>query len=341
MEHALEVQLPFLQCILEEFKLVAIIMGDQSYATCRSLGIELAKCINDKNTIIIASSDLSHFHEYDDAVKRDKSVIHAIDDWDYYNLSRNFSTRYWEACGGGPIVAAMIACENLQANNSKILKYANSGDVAAGSKSQVVGYTSIAFYKDMTKSENGSSTFALTRDEQSHLIQIAKNAVQMAVEKGQIFECSAGGFEALTIDRGAFVTINKYGKLRGCIGYTSPIKPLYETIRDVAISAALKDPRFPVVAPEELYDLSYEISVLSPFHKVLDLDQIQVGKHGLLIKSGQREGLLLPQVATDNSWDRETFLANTCRKAGLPEDAWNDPQSDIFTFSAFVFGDHD
>jgi AmmeMemoRadiSam system protein A len=234
----------------------------------------------------------------------------------------------------------MIACENLQAGYPRVLKYANSGDVAAGNKSQVVGYTSIAFYKDKSAKPNTSNEFRLSTDEQRYLIQIAKRTVQKAVKEGEILQCDAGGYEALAADRGAFVTLHKSENLRGCIGYTSPVKPLCETVRDVAISAALKDPRFPAVTPGELNELSYEISVLSPFRKVMDLNQIQIGTHGLLIKYGRSEGLLLPQVAGDNHWDRETFLAQTCRKAGLPMDTWKDPEADIFIFSAFVFGDN-
>ena len=233
----------------------------------------------------------------------------------------------------------MIACENLRAGNSRVLKYANSGDVPAGNKSQVVGYTSIAFYQDKSSKSNKSKEFRLSTDEQKYLLQIAKQSVQTAVEKGKILDCNSGGYDALAVDRGAFVTLNKSENLRGCIGYTSPVKPLCETVRDVAISAALKDPRFPAVTPGELDELSYEISVLSPFRKVIDLNQIKIGTHGLLIKFGRSEGLLLPQVATDNNWDRETFLASTCRKAGLPMDTWKDPEADIFMFSAFVFGD--
>ena len=339
MEHALEVQLPFLQRVLGDFKLVAIVMGDQSYATCRALGIELARSINDDFTVIIASSDLSHFHQYSDAVKRDKNLIHAIGEWDYFNVSRNLNSRIWEACGGGPIVATMIACENLQAGNAKVLKYANSGDVAAGNKSQVVGYSAIAFYRNESSNKDEIKEFRLAEDEQNYLLQIVKQTVSEAVQRGQVFDCSSGGFEALAIERGAFVTLKKSGHLRGCIGYTSPLKPLCETVRDVSISAALKDPRFPAVTSSELDELSYEVSVLSPFRKVLDLNQIEIGKHGLLIKYGRSEGLLLPQVATDNKWDRKTFLSQTCRKAGLPADTWKDPQTDIFMFSAFVFGD--
>ncbi len=338
-EHALEVQLPFLQKVLGDFQLIPIVMGDQNYESCRALGIALSETIEDENTIIVASSDLSHFHSYDEAVKMDGKVISAVEEWDHLNLSRNLNRRVWEACGGGPIVAMMIAAENLGANRVKVLKYANSGDVPVGEKSSVVGYMSAVFYKDKTIDSGEEFKFSLTEDEQQHLMQIAKNSVEKAVREGKVYECSAGEFESLKKDRGAFVTLNEGGRLRGCIGYTSAVQPLYETVRSVAISAALKDPRFPAVDESELSKLSYEISVLSPFHHIESIDEIKVGKHGLLVKKGSSEGLLLPQVATDNNWDKLTFIRQTCRKAGLPQNAWQDEETDIFVFSAFVFGE--
>jgi AmmeMemoRadiSam system protein B/AmmeMemoRadiSam system protein A len=339
MEHALEVQLPFLQRVLDDFSLVPIIMGDQQYETCRQLGIALAETIEDKKTIIVASSDLSHFHSYDEAVKLDQKVVNAVKEWDHINLSRNLNRRIWEACGGGPIVTTMIASERLGANEAQILKYANSGDVPIGEKRSVVGYMSAVFYKTGSSAQQDEFEFKLSQNEQDHLMNIAKNSVRSAVESGAVYECSSGGYASLEKDRGAFVTLNERGQLRGCIGYVSAVQPLFETIRGAAISAALKDPRFPPVSKEELDQLSFEISVLSPFHQVYDAESIIVGKHGLMIRKGRNEGLLLPQVASDNKWDRLTFIQQTCRKAGLPPDAWKDDDTDIFVFSAFVFGE--
>ena len=127
-------QVPFLQRVLGQFKLVPIVMGDQSYEACRALGLALAKNIQGSGTIIIASSDLSHYHPYDDAVKMDRKTLRAIEEWDYLSLLRNFEQRVWEACGGGPIVAAMIASERLGAKQAKLLAYANSGDTTGDRK---------------------------------------------------------------------------------------------------------------------------------------------------------------------------------------------------------------
>ncbi len=337
-EHSIEVQLPYLQVVLGKFKLVPIVMGEQSYETCRALGRALADLIDDNKTLIIASSDLSHYHPYEQAIKLDEKVLNAIKEWDYYNLSRNLQARLWEACGGGPIVSLMIAAEYLGANQVRLLKYGNSGDVPGGDKSRVVGYSAFAFIKG-PKEKTMEKNFSLPQKAQQVLLDIARKSVEMAVKENKVYEPSSQGIKSIEQDRGAFVTLKINGRLRGCIGYTAPIKPLYLAVRDVAIQAATADPRFHPVSEEELPLLEYEISVLSPFHHVRNIDEIKIGRDGLLIKKGAHVGLLLPQVPVEWGWDRETFLQQTCRKAGLSPDAWQDEDADLFRFSAFVFGD--
>ena len=141
--------MPWLQRVLGNFQLVPIVMGDQSYESSRALGVALAKLIQDEksgNTLIVASSDLSHYHPYDEAVTIDHKTLNALAAWDYFSMSRNFQTRVWEACGGAPIVAAMIAAERMGANQAMVLKYANSGDTS-GDHSRVVGYSADVFVK--------------------------------------------------------------------------------------------------------------------------------------------------------------------------------------------------
>jgi AmmeMemoRadiSam system protein A len=139
---------------------------------------------------------------------------------------------------------------------------------------------------------------------------------------------------------GAFVTLHKKGKLRGCIGYVLAYKSLIDTVREMAEAAAFNDPRFPALSPEELKDLHIEISVLSPLQTIHKPDEIHVGVHGIIIHQGSRSGLLLPQVATEYNWDRETFLNQTCRKAGLPGDCWKQPGTKIEIFSAVIFDEN-
>jgi AmmeMemoRadiSam system protein B/AmmeMemoRadiSam system protein A len=337
-EHSIEVQLPFLQRVLGQFQLVPIIVGDQSYDACRTLGVALAKLVAGTNTLILASSDLSHYHTYDEAVREDHKTLKAIEEYDYFDLSRNLDLRVWEACGGGPIVATMIAAERLGATEAKLLHYANTGDVT-GDHSRVVGYSAVALVKAAGGAKTAEAVFSLSKAEKDALLKIARASVETSVRTGKPYECSTGGLETLAQERGAFVTLTRNGQLRGCIGYVAPIKPLYLAVRDVAQMAALRDTRFRPVTAGELGELQYEISVLSPLRRVMDVQEIRIGQHGLLIHTSDHEGLLLPQVATEEKWDRPTFLEEVCYKAGLPARAWQSAGADLFRFTALVFGE--
>jgi len=349
-EHALEVQLPWLQRTLGDFKLVPIIIGDQNYGLERALGRALAKALlaesadSRAQTLILVSSDLSHYHPYDYAVNVDHQTLQAVEDWDYLSLSRNFAMwehgiATWEACGGGPIVAGMIAAEGLGATHAQILKYANSGD-ATGDKTRVVGYGAVAITRASPSDAKKSAEFSLTKDEKNALMKIARSSVETAVRDRKMYLVGSTGFPRLEEARGAFVTLKEHGELRGCIGYITPMKSLAETVRDVAAYAALEDSRFTPVTANELPLLEYEISVMSPLRRVVDIKDIRVGRHGLIMKQGETEGLLLPQVPVEQHWDRDTFIEETCLKAGLPRQAWKDDDTDIFMFTALVFGEH-
>jgi len=164
----------------------------------------------------------------------------------------------------------------------------------------------------------------LNEAEQRQLLHAARQALEAAVRHQAL-----PGSAPETMDRrgplgerhGAFVTLRKEGELRGCVGSVEPTMPLYETVRECAVAAALRDFRFPAVRPDELTHLHLEISVLSPLSEI-DVDHIEVGRHGLVISHQGRRGLLLPQVAVEWNWNREQFLDATARKAGLPPDAW-------------------
>jgi len=349
-EHALEVQLPWLQHVLGNFTLVPIVMGDQSYENSRALGVALAKLIQRSkkssgpassqqgDTLIVASSDLSHYHKYDDAERIDHKTLSALQSWDYFSMSRNFETQVWEACGGGPIVAAMIAAERLGANRAQVLKYANSGDTS-GDRSRVVGYSADAFVKTQSAAST-DQPFSLNQQEKSELLVLARKSVEHAVQLKEAYQPDPSKDALLNEERGAFVTLTESGELRGCIGETSASTPLYVTVRDTATLAALRDPRFQPVAVSELPHLAYEISVLSPLRRVIDINEITVGEHGLIMKNDRREGLLLPQVPVEHHWDRTRFLQETCLKAGLSPDCWQDESTDIFRFTAVVFAEN-
>jgi AmmeMemoRadiSam system protein A len=232
----------------------------------------------------------------------------------------------------------MIYAERMGANQARVLKYENSGDVT-GDHSRVVGYSADIF----VKADSGQlleTPFSLSEPEKSELLALARKSVEYVVQEKYAYEPPANASATLNQERGAFTTLKESGELRGCIGYTSATKPLYLTVRDTATLAAMRDPRFSPVSASELPKLEYEISVLSPLRRVTDVQQIKVGQHGLLMKNGDSEGLLLPQVPVEQKWDRQTFLEQTCAKAGMRTSCWMDEDTDIFSFTAVVFGEH-
>lgn len=180
----------------------------------------------------------------------------------------------------------------------------------------------------------------LSNDEKATLLDIVKKTVAGKVNNKSIPKITVNS-ETLQEKRGAFVTLKKRGHLRGCIGYIKAVKPLWETVQEMAIAAAFHDPRFPSLQSDELRDLSFEISVLSPLQRVKNIGDIEVGKHGLYIVRGYNSGLLLPQVAIEYGWEKEEFLRETCYKAGLPPQAWQDEETEIYIFSADYFSDTD
>lgn len=178
----------------------------------------------------------------------------------------------------------------------------------------------------------------LNADEKKALLEIARDAIE-ARAKGEPAPLEPViSSDALKTGSGAFVSLHKNGRLRGCIGVFASKEPLWRTVRENALAAAFRDPRFSPVAPEELPEIDIEISVLSPLKEITDTNGIEVGRHGIFVMQGRKRGVLLPQVATEYGFDRETFLCETCLKAGLPENAWQNGAS-IYTFEADVFGE--
>ncbi len=182
-------------------------------------------------------------------------------------------------------------------------------------------------------------TFSLTDTEKQTLLTAARGAI----EKELFHSSPAIPAPTDNIKRlcGAFVTLRLDGKLRGCIGHIIGDGPLYDTVQNMAVAAAFQDPRFPPLSKGEYPRVSIEISVLSPFKKIDDVDEIQVGKHGIYLSRGAASGLLLPQVAVEQGWDRVTFLTNTCYKAGLNGSCWQDSTTEIKIFSAIIIGENE
>lgn len=181
----------------------------------------------------------------------------------------------------------------------------------------------------------GEKSMELTAADQALLFKVARSSIQAHL-KGEKAALPPAASPVLNEPRGVFVTLQRHGRLRGCIGYLEAAKPLMAAVQEMAVAAAFSDPRFPPLRGEELADLDLEISILTPMRQIKNVEEIQVGRHGLLLEQGPRRGLLLPQVATEYGWDRTTFLQQTCAKAGLPQNAWQDPATRIYVFSADI-----
>lgn len=336
-EHSIEVELPFLQRVLDSSSFVPILIGEPSWENCQALSAALARVLRGKKALIVASTDMSHYPSYDAARQVDLSTLQAISSLAPQAVVDN--TKIWMAagvpnlsctlCGEGPTLTAMMTALELGSNRVTLLQYANSGDASFGDKSQVVGYGAVMFWK--------GETAVLNADEQEVLLRITRETLEQVLTDGTTPQYEVDQ-PALLQPNGAFVTLKKAGQLRGCIGRMTSSQELYATVQDVAVAAATEDARFPPVAKEELAEIDVEISVLFPMQYVDKLEQVQVGRDGLCISLGPFSGVLLPQVATEHGWDREEFLRQVCAKAGLPEDAWQ-RGAILYRFGAQVFGE--
>jgi len=351
-EHSLEVVAPFLQVVLGNVKILPILVSQLSENDLEKISQTLAKHI-DNQTLLIASSDMSHYPVYDQANYADKRVIEAILTGQVTNLRQTISQLEKEnilnlntcLCGQPAVEVVMKVAQEIKVQEIKLLKYANSGDVAIGDKSRVVGYSAISFSRSDPAVLRG---LTLNEAQKSKLLEIAKISVKKYILENQMPDFAITD-SLLNENLGAFVTLKKHGQLRGCIGrFAAPAEasgegrepdiPLYQVVSQMAVAAATKDARFNPVQVNELNDLEYEISVLSPLKKIDDWHKIELGKHGVQIKQGSRSGVFLPQVATENNWDLDKFMGELCsQKAGLSWDCWKNGQVDIYIFTAEVF----
>lgn len=175
--------------------------------------------------------------------------------------------------------------------------------------------------------------------QRKRLLQIARESITSYVRDGKK-KTFIEKDPALNRNMGAFVTLQENGDLRGCIGNMVGQGPLYQTVADMAIEAATGDPRFQKLAPQEIGKIGIEISVLSPMERVRSADEIKIPGHGVIVRKGFASGVYLPQVATETGWTKEEFLTSLCaQKAGLAPDAWKDPSTEIYVFTAEVFGE--
>lgn len=343
-EHSLEVEIPFLQTILDSFKIVPIVTGSQDPASCKILSDALIKVSKNKNVLFLASSDLYHGHSYKECYTSDSMVLKTVGAFDVDGFKNLLTSEQNIACGAGPIYIVLLSTRAMGANNCTLIEHTTSGDVTGQKEGYIVGYAGFVISRNNSgeneQTAKKQTKEILNKEEKNFLLDVARKSIDAAVKGKPVIEFEPPT-ERLKEPKGVFVTLNKNGNLRGCIGYIQAVKPLYKSVSEMAVSAALKDPRFPPVSEQEIPDLSIEVSVLTPLRKLEKPEDVKVGRDGIYIKRGISSGLLLPQVATEYGWDRETFLEQTCYKAGLPSKAYKDPDTEIYTFQALIFNEQE
>ena len=338
-EHSLEVLLPFFQyCFPNKEAVFAICSGPTNNGIV--FADALAELLPQRpgKALLIVSTDWSHYHSAAKAEKLDKNAINSVLNFDKTQLLKDCRNNKAELCGLNGVICAMHLMIKASAT-ARLLEYTDSSK-ASGDTSKVVGYAAIlmqGYKKNITgqlrnRKENKKMTF------EQEALQAVRKTLEAKLQGNPVPEFKFEN-EKFQQKYGVFVTLKKGDDLRGCIGLIKGIEPLADAIPDMAISAATKDPRFNPVTYEELKDITIEISVLTPMTPVESLDEIEIGKHGLMLQLGPNSGLLLPQVLVEWNWDVEEFLQNLCLKAGLPPGSHKHPQAKLEKFSAQVFSE--
>ena len=338
-EHCLEVQLPFLQRHLGEVPpIVPIIISTNDFSKLKRMAEVLKPWFTEENLFII-SSDFSHYPSYEDAYEVDTKTGEAVASGDVEQFiatieanarsgKRNLST---SACGEFPIITLMLMLNGQY--QVKHIMYQNSGDIGDHDHSRVVGYHSFAFIRSGQTRTN--TEFTLSYEEKQMLKKIAYTSIKDSLNGKPI---SMFNLQSSILNQkcGAFVSLHKQGRLRGCIGHFGEDVPLHEIVAEMARAAAFEDPRFPPVHREELGDIDIEISVLTPMRRIQSLDDFQLHKHGIYIRKGYRSGTFLPQVADEVNWTKEEFVGHCSQdKAGLGWNGWRD--AELYVYEAIVF----
>jgi len=343
-EHSVEAEIPFLQSVLRDFKIVPIVMIDQSFETCRIVADAIANTIGDKKVLLVASSDFYHGNDYKECKKSTDESATLIGDYDIEGFHEAFQNRN-AACGGGPITVSMLVCKELGANEIIPLHITNSGDVTGRTTGWIVGYGSFLVCQELTSGTNKGGTMEwdpLDAKTQKELLRITRATIETYVKTRKV--PVVGAIHELPLQlrekRGVFVTLRtKDGRLRGCIGHHEADTPLYQLVPKMAIAAATQDYRFPPVSESELKSLEIKLSVyLCEVHKIPDAKQYEPGVHGIIMRKGVHASTFLPEVPVEEGWTREETFRHLCLKAGLPADAWKQ-ETEFYVYKTQVFGE--
>jgi len=363
-EHPVENQLPFIQMVCPGAQIVPVVIRQPSLQNAEILADAVVAALSDPaaggSGLIVASTDLSHYYPYGTARRIDEVALRAIGSLDPQAVADSprrctelgIENNPGTMCSMGAVMTAMIAAKKMGANRATVLNYANSGDSPIGDRTGVVGYGAVAFWQ----SSGGEpirefelpptpttpvEALPLSEGAREELLRLARQTVEQFLET-QTFPSLQSDDLALLQPLGAYVTYKEDGALRGCLGRIEADRPAYQNVQYAAVVAAVLDSRFPAIAPEELQNLSLEVTLLQPLEPVAGPEEIELGRHGILMRVGDgHSALFLPQVPLDEDWDLEATLIQLSRKAGLADDGWQDKDARFYVFEGEWFGGDD
>lgn len=350
-EHCLEVELPFLQYRMKYMPpIIPIIIGTQDLTTLKKIASALQPYFTDNNLFVI-SSDFSHYPSYTDAEKVDTNTQQALESGRlndfisalYRNDSIQIHNLYTSACGQSAISVLLMLAQDKSGNTDNMapglklhhIAYLNSGDSPYGGKSEVVGYHSFVLSEEGKVNKEETNDFRLSENDKKQLLNVAWNAISLSNQHKTVTPTNVFNRKL-----GAFVTLTKHGRLRGCIGHFGEDIPLVEVVTEMAHAAAFEDPRFQPVREDELKDISIEISVLTPLKRIHDITEFHYGEEGIYMRKGYHSGTFLPQVADEVNWTKEEFLGHCAQdKAGIGWNGWK--TAELYTYKALRFSSDD
>jgi AmmeMemoRadiSam system protein B/AmmeMemoRadiSam system protein A len=359
-EHPVENQLPFIQAVCPGARIVPVVIRKRSLENAQILAAALVEALGPRPALIVASTDLSHYHPYEEARRMDEVALQAISSLDPQAVLDSprrcaeldlGSGEPSTMCSQGAVMTALIAARQMGADRATVLHYANSGDVPIGDRAQVVGYGAVALWQSQSEPAlavafelpaapaGPDGGLPLLPAPQEALLALARRTAAqfLATETFPPFHTDD---PALLQPLGAYVTYEADGVLRGCLGRLEGDRPAYLNVQYAAVAADVADSRFQPVSPAELERLTIEITLLEPMHQVASPDEIQIGHDGILMRVGAQGGALyLPQVPVDQGWDLGATLLSLCHKAGLPDDCWQRDDARFYVFGGQWFGE--
>jgi AmmeMemoRadiSam system protein A/AmmeMemoRadiSam system protein B len=349
-EHSVQMEIPFLQVIEKEFRIVPIVIGSCDETTLKKAAVILKKLL-DRDTLLIASSDFVHYGPNYNYIPFREKIPENLRKLNFgaYNLIEKCDSaafmNYVQKTGAticGRTAIALLLSVLPPGTKVRKLYYTTSGKLT-GDYTNSVCYMSIAFTGKYTgtREKTGKNKNSLTDDDKKTLLKLARSSLIYFLKKRKIPAPEDLGIKIngrMKVERAAFVTLKKGKYLRGCIGEIFPRRPLYKSVIINAVNAGVNDSRFRPVKENELKDITFEISALTPPEQVSSYKDIKIGTDGMVLMKGGYSAVYLPQVAPEQGWNIEQTLTSLSRKAGLPPDAWKKGAA-FLTFQADVFGE--